>query len=266
MPSNQTFPNKFGPWALVTGAAAGMGETFARQLVERGLSVLLLDRDRVGLARVAADLDDRTEAVELDLVHPDFMDRLAPALEGKEIGLLVHSAAATPISSFLKTPLEPKLDTVAVNCRASIALCHHLCPAMAERGRGGVILLSSLSAFQGTAKVAAYAATKAYNLSLAESLWAELGPAGVDVLALAPGVTDTPGYRSSKAAQDTLAARTVMDVEPVVAGALDALGKGPLYVPGRMNRLTRFVFSRLLPRATAARVLRGNMEKLYPGR
>ena len=134
---------------------------------------------------------------------------------------------------------------------------------MAERGRGGILLMSSLSAFQGSALIANYAATKAYNLALAEGLSYELGKVGVDVLVCCAGATRTPGYEASQPAARLRIAPAAMDPDDVVSEALNALGKRQVLIPGRSNRWTQLLLSRLLPRSVAVRIMGRTMNDLY---
>jgi short-subunit dehydrogenase len=137
---------------------------------------------------------------------------------------------------------------------------------MRERQRGGIIFTSSASAYQGTALVANYAATKAYNLVLAEGLWDELRIAGIDVLGFAPGATNTPGFHSASPQYRSVSAMPYMEPAPTVAEALSALGRVPSHIAGRANRLAFLITSRLLARKQAISLVSDNMRKLYPDR
>ena len=107
---------------------------------------------------------------------------------------MVYNAASARIGPFLQQDLEGQLRSVDVNCGGPLILAHVFAGPMAQRGRGGIILMSSLSAFHGTALVASYAASKAFNLMLGEALWEELRGSGVDFLVVCPGATRTPGW------------------------------------------------------------------------
>ena len=149
-----------------------------------------------------------------------------------------------------------------VNCRTPLLLVHHVLPKLVARGRGGVVLLSSLSAMRGSALVAGYAATKAWNLILAESLWDELRDTDVDVLAVLPGTTRTPGLLSS-APQAGLATANLMDPSDVAREALDALGRMPSVIPSQANRDSE-AFLSSLDRAEAIRAMGDVMRATYP--
>ena len=129
---------------------------------------------------------------------------------------------------------------------------------MAARGSGGIILLSSLTAFQGSPFVATYGSTKAFLLTLAEGLWYELAPSGIDVLAVCAGATRTPKYLKSAVGR----APGELDPGQVVREALDRLGRGPLMIPGRFNRLASQLMRRLLPRRATIRIMGGQTRHL----
>jgi short-subunit dehydrogenase len=131
---------------------------------------------------------------------------------------------------------------------------------MAQRGRGGIILMSSLAGTQGTPLVATYAATKAFNLVLGESLWDELRGHGVSVLACRAGATRTPAFERSKPAPSPT---PVMDAGPVAEQALDALGKVPSMVPGVLNGATAFFMQRVMPRRAAVATMGKATRKMY---
>jgi short-subunit dehydrogenase len=186
-------------------------------------------------------------------------DELVAATEDLEVGLLVHNAALSVRGPWLATPLERHLHMVDVNVSAPLRLIEHFVPAMAARGRGGVILLGSMAGLHGTPLLATYAATKAFTINLAESLWAEWRPSGVDITAVVPGAVDTPGYRAS-APRTRIAP---MPAGPVVAAALRALGRRPWVIPGATNAFAGLVLSRVLPRRLGVRLMGRTMRAMY---
>ena len=257
------FVARYGPWAVIAGASEGIGEQFAAHLAARGLNLVLIARREEPLRaladRLARDAKIEARVVVLDLGAPDLPARIAAATEGLEVGLLVYNAAASRIGEFTSVPLDVHLRTVDVNCRGPVTLAHALAPAMVARARGGMVFMSSMAASQGTPLVSSYGGTKAFNLVFAESLWEELGPRGVDVIACRAGATRTPGYESSRPGGGI----PVMEPAAVVSQVLAALGRGPSMVPGWFNRVTTFIMGRLLPRRMAVRVMGGATRKLY---
>lgn len=233
-----SFRSRYGPYALVAGAAVGLGVEYSRQLAARGVALVMLDRDAAPLAAAAASIRAAhgVEVHELvaDLGHPDVVATVTAGLAGREVGLLVYNAALGTVAPFLE--LAPAhLDTMlAVNCRGPVQLVRALAPAMVARGRGGVILMSSMSGNCGSAQLAMYAASKAFDLVFGDALWIELRPHGVDVLVVQPGSTRTPGWQSSQPDDGTTL--PVMEPADVVREALDTLGVEPLVIPGEINR------------------------------
>jgi hypothetical protein len=269
MPDRPEFRARYGPCALVAGAAVGLGAEWTRQIAARGLDVVLLDRDAASVeatARaVAAESGVRTTPVAIDLGRPDLVSALAPALAGREIGLVVYNAAVGTVSRFLDLSPAHFQAMLDVNCRGALLLLHALAPAMVERGRGGIVLMSSMSGNFGSEQLAVYAATKAFALVLGEALWAELRPQGVDVLVVQPGSTRTPGWQSSQPAERQGPGPHVMEPGPVVAEALCVLGGEPHLVPGEQNRQGAHVLA-ALPRRQAVELMSRITRELLPNR
>lgn len=262
--SPKRFHARYGPWAVVAGASQGLGEEYARQLAARGLHVVLVAR-RATLTAALADALSATYGVQtrvltLDLARADAAEVVTRETADLEIGLLVYNAALSVIGRFFQGSLEDHVREVETNCRAPLLLVHSLGRAMTERGRGGIVLMSSLSATMGSALIANYAATKAYNLVLAEGLWEELRTYGVDVMACCAPAMTTPNYLASmpgKAAPGTLTPAVV------ASQTLTALGTTPSFIPGRTNRLSAFALRRLLPRKLAVRMMGRVMRGMY---
>jgi short-subunit dehydrogenase len=279
---------RYGPWALVVGASDGIGAAFASALAARGLDLVLVARrgpvleELAGRLRAEHGIDTRVAAV--DAATRDGVATIIRTVADLDVGLLVCNAASAPVGPFLElTPgqLDGVLD---LNCRLATHLARAVGARLVARGHGGVILLSSMAGQQGTAEVAHYAATKAYLRVLAEGLWAEWRPSGVDVLACCPGLVRTPTLLALAPGpsvgagpdQETptfargapaFAGRLVpppMEPERVVRAALAALGRGPVVVPGRRNRLASFVAQRFLPRRAAVRLASARTRAMYP--
>jgi short-subunit dehydrogenase len=149
---------------------------------------------------------------------------------------LIYNAGAERGAGFLwERPLEDALHQVYLNCRAPVLLAHHFGGAMAARGRGGIVMLTSMAAGAGGGYLAVYSATKAFDRTFAEALWVELGQKGVDVLSLVAGLTDTPAMRSLGILRPENEA-AMMSADAVAAEGLAALAKGPMWVAGEGNR------------------------------
>jgi uncharacterized protein len=241
--------SKYGTWALVTGASDGIGKAIAGQLAEAGLNLVLVSRRREALEMVAADLtrQHRIEArsLALDLGQRTAVPALVSATDGLDIGLVAAVAGFGTSGQFVGNPLDRELDMVDVNCRAVVELSHHFARRFVARRRGGLILMSSLVAFQGVPRAATYAATKAFIQTFAEGLRLELAPSGVDVVVSAPGPV-----RSGFEARADMRMGSAESPEVVARQTLGALGRRLTVRPGF---LSKFLEASLLPLPRLAR-------------
>jgi short-subunit dehydrogenase len=253
-----SFASKYGPCALVAGAAVGLGAEYSRQIAAYGLDLVLLDRDADALHATADEVRSthgvRTWPVVVDLARPDLVEAIRPAVAARDIGLLVYNAALGTVAPFLEQSPAHVQAMLDVNCRAPLRLVHALAPPMVQRGRGGLVLMSSMSGNIGSAQLAVYAATKAFALVLADALWVELRPLGVDVLAVQPGSTRTPGWLSSQPTGPGAPTMPAMEPAEVVREALAALGVEPQVVPGELNRQGAVALARM-PRRQAIELM-----------
>lgn len=257
-----SFAERYGPWGLVCGASEGLGAEFGLQLARRGLNVVLVARRAEVLDQVKAAIVKETgrevRCVTADLSSPDAIETVTQATRELDVGLVVYNAALSPLGPFLEQPLDANLRAVDVNVRGPIAFSHHFGQRLAARGRGGIVLLSSLTAFQGSPFVTTYGATKSFNLTFAEGLWFELRSRGVDVLAVCAGATRTPNLL--KAAPD--GAPGMLEPAQVVTEALDGLGGSPTLIPGVFNKLASFFMRRVLPRRATIAIMGDQTRKL----
>ena len=244
------FQRRYGPWAVIAGASEGIGQAYAHALAERGINLITFARRAEVLEGDAQIIRERhgveVRPVAIDLAAADLAERFDAATAGVDVGLLVYNACYSSIGKFVDVPLDDHLRTLDVNCRGPITLGQRLAPRLIARGRGGILLMSSMSGFQGSAMISSYAATKAFNTVLAESLWVELRPHGVDVLGCIAGATTTPSFESST---PDAKKHKAMPMSPtaVAREGLAALGTGPLHITGRLNRLVNAV-SRVMTR------------------
>jgi short-subunit dehydrogenase len=241
----------YGPWAVIAGASEGIGAAFAKALEAQGINLVLVARRAEPLHELAENLKVETREVTADLSTHDGLEKVFTATKDLEVGLVVANAALSPIGPFTEADpaeLERALD---LNCRAPMLLAHHYLPAMLERRRGGLIIMSSLAGQQGSPGLSLYAGTKAFGMIFAEGLWAEARERGVDVVACVAGAVSTPGLigNSKSRAPGTLAP------EVVAAQALAALGRKPRMVPGALMRFSSQLMTRLMPRKAAINMI-----------
>jgi len=241
--------SKYGAWALVTGASDGIGKAIAGQLAEAGFNLVLVARRREVLEALAADLarQHRIEAraLALDLGQRTAVSTLVSATEDLDVGLLAAVAGFGTSGGFVDGLLDRELDMVDVNCRAVVELSHHFAGRFVAQRRGGLILMSSLLAFQGVPRAATYAATKAFIQTFAEGLRLELSRSGVDVVSCAPGPV-----RSGFEARANMRMSSAASPQVVARQTLDALGRRTTVRPGF---LSKFLEASLLPLPRRAR-------------
>jgi len=252
------FIEKYGPYALIAGGSDGLGYAFAEAIARRGLNLVLIARQKERLEAAAKQLekDYKIDVITItaDAADNEGLKDSVMALD-VSIGLLVYNAAFAPIGLFENMSEEQLAVAASVNVTAPLLLTKLLSSAMIEQKRGGIVLMSSLAGAQGSPNLSVYAATKSFNAILAEGLWKELKPHGVDVLACCAGAISTPGY---KQAEKTGAAPGTKTAGEVAEQTLNYLGRGPIVIPGAINKIARFILTRLLSRKAAINLMSKN--------
>lgn len=256
------FSKRYGAWGLIAGASEGLGASFAKALAGSGMNLALVARRKEPLETLADELRG-TYGVEVrcevgDLASGEFLDEVVGQCEGLDLGIVVCNAAQAPIGDFATRDVEDLQRVVDVNVRAPLMLLRGLIPGMTARGRGAVILMTSMTGHLGTPRIAAYAASKAFLRVLAESLQYELKNKGIHVIACSCGAVRTPGYAAAAGKE----APGTLDADRVVKRALRALGTGPVVTPGVINTLATAVLGRLMPKRAAIAILARSTESL----
>jgi len=251
---------RYGEWALVTGASSGLGSEFARALAREGVSVVLTARREKRLRDLASELEKAhqvsTRVVAADLADPSAAEQLTEAVRDLEIAILVNNAGFGYAGRFDKQEPERLREMVQLNCLAPVMLSAGLLPGMLARGRGAVVITGSAAGRQPLPFHGVYSATKSFDLLLGESLAVELRSQGVDVLVLEPGSTQTEFQQ--------VAGEIAHNGEPaerVVLLALEALGQQPAVISGWFNWIRASIASRLLPRSLVAHLGKDYMAK-----
>ena len=254
---------RYGEWALVTGASSGIGREFARALAAEQVNCVLTARRADRLEALEAELTRqhgvKVRCVAADLAEPDADARIAEAVADLDIAILVNNAGVGYSGRFDGQAIEPLRDMIRLNCIAPVALTSRLLPGMKARGRGAVIVVGSVSGRQPLPLHAVYSATKAFDLHFGEALYVELRGSGVDALVVEPGATQTEF--SDVAGQLAHGGETP---EQVVAVALSALGGQPSVVSGWWNWVRASLAARIGSRALVAYVARGVMAGQTP--
>lgn len=255
---------RYGDWALVTGASAGIGLEFARALARENVSVVLTARREDRLNALATELCDRykieTRVVAADLAAVDGADRLASAVADLPIAILVNNAGFGYAGRFDKLNTERLRMMVRVNCEVPVVLTSRILPGMLKRGRGAVIVVGSVAGRQPLPLHAVYSATKGFDLLFGEGLWGELRGTGVDAIVLEPGSTAT---EFQQVAGESVGPNHGEPPENVVRVTFDALGKHPSVISGWFNWV-RANFVRLAPRSTVVKIAKRVVEGQTP--
>jgi len=244
---------QYGTWAVVTGASDGIGKAFAERLAQAGFNLVIAARRQDVLARLAHQWSSshgvEVRPIACDLGAPEGVAVLEHATEAVDAGLLVAAAGFGTSGPFLNSDVQVELGMIDVNCRAVAALAYAFGKRFVRRGGGGIVLLSSLVAFQGVPRAANYAATKAYVQTFAEGLRQELAEAGVDVLAVAPGPVQS-GFGRRANMQMGMA----QTPDEIARGALRALGSRGTVRPGFLAQFLELSL-KPLPRWGRVRVM-----------
>jgi short-subunit dehydrogenase len=226
--------------ALVTGASAGLGVEFARQLSKRGHSLVLAARRKERLEKLAVELGN-ARAVAIDLSKKDASAKLMADLtaNGEVVELLINNAGFGLIGKFAKADSKRLRQMIDLNAGTLTDLCRAVASGMVERKAGGIINVASIAAFQPGPKMAVYFATKAFVLSLSEALHEELKPHGVHVTCLCPGPTRTEFGEVAGFRGNGMFEWVAMDAPEVVEAGLKGLDKNKaVVVPGLLNKIT----------------------------
>jgi short-subunit dehydrogenase len=236
------FAERYGPWAIVAGASEGVGRELARRIAANGVHCILIARREGPLAELADLIHKESDAecvpASIDLARPDALERIVEVVGEREIGLYIGNAGADPNAShFLDRPIETWTGLVERNVMTTMRVCHHFGGLMRERRRGGLLIVGSGAGYGGAPFMATYSGSKAFDLCFGESLWAELQPFGVDVLALVLGITDTPELRRLLSEKGQAPPSRMASPAEVAEMGLARLPLGPVYNWGPLARL-----------------------------
>lgn len=249
------------PTALVTGATAGLGAEFARQLAADDYNLVLVARDTQRLEGMAAELSDKhgvtVEVISADLITDEGCALAAKRIEDREhpVDLLINNAGFGMYKVFGSAALEDEERQLDLNVRAVLRLSHSAVRAMTGRGSGRIVNVSSVSAFVPRGSNATYAASKAWVTMFSEALSVQLKGSGVTVTAICPGFTRTEFHQRASADMSHVPERMWLSAEDVVReGLADAFDGKPVSVPTRQYRRL-VLLTRVVPRPVLRRVM-----------
>lgn len=243
-----TFTERYGPWAVITGATSGIGKEFAMQLAEKGINPVLVARSGEKLEAVSAEIKEKygvdVRTVAADLSDAKDVDRVNRETRDLNVGLLVNNAGGWQEGEFLTNDVDKESLVQRLNMEAPMRLSSAFGKRLAERGAGGIMNVGSALAHVPTAYQANYAGTKAYLNHFTKALEFEMRPTGVDVMVVNPGATKTPG--AAHVDQEKMPIKP-MSPEAVARSALSSLGKTVESIPGVKNKLAFGTALRILP-------------------
>jgi len=242
------------PWVLVTGASSGFGEEFARQYAAQGHALVMVARRLERLQALAEELRQQRGAQvlveQVDLSDIASVVRLHDRLrdQGIAIDIVINNAGHGLQGPFADTPLDAALAMVQLDIASLTAVTHIFAQDMRKRGRGKILLVASLLAYQGVENFAVYAAAKAYVLRLGEALHREFKREGITVTTLCPGASETGFATAAKMKITAMVKPLMMKPAPIVRSGIRALQAGRIsVVPGFGNKFLA-VFTWATPR------------------
>lgn len=242
---NPKFISKYGEWALVTGASDGIGREIAFGLAKRGLNLILCSRRTEVLSNISNEITKRflvqVQIASHDLSIDSEIESLFTEIQDKEIGLFVAAAGFGTSGLFKDSDIHNELNMIDLNCRSVVKMSHRFAGEFFEKQKGGIILFSSLVAFQGTPFSANYSATKAFIQNFAEGLAVELAGSGVDVLSVAPGPV-----QSGFSGRANMVMGNALDPKDVADEIIKALGRKSLVRPGFLSKALEYALKLLI--------------------
>lgn len=258
---------RYGNWALVAGAAEGIGEGFCTVLAAKRFNLIMVDRNIDAMHKLSLKIgnDHHVQTIELhlDLASPDAAEQCMNAAASVDCRLMVYVAAWSRVCRFNELNKDELDGFLSVNTRTLLHLVHGFSNRLISTGNtGGILLVSSLAGLIGPQYVATYAATKSFSIRLAEALHDELKVQGIDITVCCAGTVSTPTYWSSNPSFDQMKP-PVMQPEEVAAYAIGKLGHQTIVIPGRTNRWQYFFLLNLIPRWFARSLVNSAMKKMY---
>jgi short-subunit dehydrogenase len=262
-----TFKEKYGDTAMVAGGSEGMGAAYAHALAARGMDLVLIARRegplKLTARQIAEQFGVKVMTVICDLTTADAVEQITATTGDIPIDFLVYNAALSYIGPYLATDISAHTNIAKVNMLSPLAMAHYFGGKMVERRKGGIVLMSSIAGSQGSGYLATYAATKAFNRVLAEGLWYEWQPKGVDVIACCAGATATPNYLNTHPCKASILEPKPQTPEQVAEECLRKIGKTPSFVSGTGNKLVSFLMQHIFSRKKAINTMSDGMRKMY---
>jgi short-subunit dehydrogenase len=259
---------KYGDWAIVLGAAVGMGKSYCISLAKQGLNIVMVDNREDQLIILSKEMTEefgiQTIPLCIDLYNDESVAQIMDKTKHLVVRLMIYNAAFSSIKSFGSYTADDLDHYIKVNVGTPLKLVHAFSNRLIARNQsGGILLMSSLAGLLGMQFIAPYAASKAFAWNLAESLHHELKPFGIDVMACIAGATTTEAYLRTNP-QYGFFKPQIQSPSIVTEMALKNLNRKALFISGFWNRVNYFILTRLLPRKMASYFANSTMRKMYP--
>jgi short-subunit dehydrogenase len=262
-----TFKEKYGDTALVAGGSEGIGAAYARALAARGLNLVLVARKKEQLETIGREITKQFRVnvlpINCDLGEVDAVQKIIQMTGDMTIDFMVYNAASSYIGPYLSTSLSTHTGITAVNMLSPLSMLYYFGRKMTTRRRGGIVIMTSLAGFQGSAYLSTYAATKAFIRILAEGLWYEWKPYGVDVIACCAGATTTPNYLKTNPRKASWLEPKPQLPEQVVEECMRRIGTTPSFVSGGGNKVATFLMQHVFSKKKAVETMGDAMKKMY---
>jgi short-subunit dehydrogenase len=263
MAEQNIFKNKYGNWALITGASNGIGKDFVFEVAKREFNLILVARNKNKLNEIKNQLVKEykieVNILEADLSNSIEVKKVIANTQAIDVGLIILAAGFGTSGDFTNIPIEEELNMIDLNCRAVVELTHHYANKFKTKKKGGIVLFGSLVGFQGVARTANYAATKAFIQSFAEGIRTELLPYNVDVISCAPGP-----IKSGFGERAKMKMGKGQNPEGIANETLNALGKKMTVRPGMLSKILGYSLS-TLPRFARTLILNKIMSDMTSG-
>ena len=261
------FRERYGNWALIAGAAIGLGESFCTELAKQGFNLFMIDNREEQLISLSDKLTKeygiQTIPFCIDLFQTDAVEQIVAKTSAIEIRFMIYVAAFSQIKKFGNCTTDDLDHYIKINVSTPLKLVHAFSNRLISKNQsGGILLMSSLAGLLGMQYIVPYAASKAFTWNLAESLHHELKSRKIDVMACIAGATATEAYLGTNPQYGFIKPQVQQPAE-VAKLALKKLGKTALFIPGFSNRFNYFILTRILPRKMASYFANKTMEKMY---
>ncbi len=254
----------YGSWSLIAGAAEGIGAAFAEALASKGMNIIMVDSNEQAMKELSERMirNNRINVIAVlqDLSEKTAWQKCMDVIRDLDCRLLIYVPAYSKVQPFITNTPDDIDRYLDLNCRTPSKMVLEFAKRLKDKGHGGIILMSSLAGHIGTPYVAAYAATKAFNTILAESLSGEFSNSRIDITVCCAGPTRTPTYLANLRGAPT-GGSTLMDPAIVANYALKNLGKKTVCIPGFRNRFYYFLLTRILPRRYSAAIIKWVMSE-----